>query len=397
MKLGQSVWFLDHLLSADERLALVKIREGARPMSTTALFRTFRETFGAKPQQLFAEWSSVPIRRGSVGQVHRARTKDGRHVAVKVQYPSIRQAIENDFELARMFQGWLDALWPVQRREIVFAEMSERFLEECDYEHEARATKAFKAAWRDEPRISIPEVIEEVTRGPILTTSWLPGLRWEEFLARPGDRVAAAETIWDFYIGSLFRHGMFNADPHPGNVLFDASGLAFVDFGRVKSFTPEFHTYFLEVSRAICAREWGRVHQLSVDAGLISPSLPLLELARHCCWLWLPMLVDSIRFSRTLCRASIDSLKRGSRHETMSMDHNSVFLHHLHLGVYSMLAQLDVTVDYRRRFLPLIYPSGGAPAAFDRAELSMLGVESTDERYAQGTSDDGWLSACRTR
>jgi hypothetical protein len=377
MKLAQAAGFLDPLLSSSERDALAKLREGAKPMSTTAVFRIFRDAFGVEPHHLFAEWGSVPVRRGSVGQVHRARTKDGRHVAVKVQYPSVRKQMETDLHLVRLFDSWLAASWPAQEQGVVFAELSERFLEECDYESEARHGLAMKARWEGDPRIFIPAPIAELSRGAILTTDWCPGRHWEDFVASAtvADRLLAAEAIWDFYVGSLYRFGVFNADPHPGNVLFERERTTFLDFGRVKSLTREFYGYFVEVSRAVCERDWLRVHRLSVDSGLVKGARPV-DLARHCCWLWLPMLVDSMRLSPEYCiQSTREILLCGPAQQTMSMNRDSVFMHQLHLCVYTMLSLLDLRVRYRDRLLKVLYPKGDAPPPYAPSELASFGID----------------------
>lgn len=379
MKLGQSACFLDPLLPESERAAIAQLRERAKPMTSTEVVRAFREAFGTEPRNLYSSWSARPYRCGSVGQIHRAE-HEGRPVAVKVQYPRARESLQEDLRALQSFDKWLRAIWPAQTRDVVFDEAAERFLEECDFTHEAETLVAVAKCWAGDPRIVVPLPIPERTRGRVLTMEWCAGRHFDDWLptASRESRRKVAETIWEFYVGGIYRHGRFNADPHPGNLLiFPDDRVGFVDFGREKVVSERFRSYFTECTRAVLERDWSRVWRLSVDIGLVTRACEVHQLARHCVWVWLPNLVDEMTFTRLHCMHTLENITlRGEFRKTMTMSRDSVFVHQLHLASYSLLASLDVRASYRAPLLAILYPNGGAPAPFTPTELAAFGVVS---------------------
>jgi len=246
MKLAQRALYLDPLLSAEEREALARLRDHARPMTIATVHRVFRHTFGADPRALFASWDPRPAAHGSIGQVYRATLEDGRRVAVKVQHPDARDSISEDLAASPLMDRWLTTMWPAQQTGVIFEEIRERFLEECDYTKEAEHIRRFRESWATDTRVTIPGVIDEHTRGSIITTEWCEGSRWEAWFptASVADRARFAELVWDFYWGSLISEGRMNADPYTGNFLFLPRTTACIDFGCVKVVTEPFHAFF---------------------------------------------------------------------------------------------------------------------------------------------------------
>lgn len=377
MKLGQRALYLDRMLSPRERDALAKLRDHARPMSTATVQRIFRETFGKEPRALFTRWDPRPARRGSIGQVHRARI-EGREVAVKVQYPDSRSAIEADLTAGSLMDRWLTTMWPAQEPGVVFEEIRARFLEECDYAKEAQTLRRFRAFWRDDPRVVIPDVIDELTRGPILTMEWCGGVHWEDWIptARVAERVTFAELVWDFYWGSLYAHGMLNVDPHTSNFLFLPSSTACIDFGCTKVLDPAFHVFFKDLSRATCEGRWLDTWNLAVERGLARPDGEPDIIPRVCAWMLLPMLVEGpFRITAEYLEGLLDTLKRPAIRKTTSMSRDTLFLHQVQLAVSSILTDLDVRVDYRSRFVALLYPDREPPKPLSAGELAAFGID----------------------
>jgi transcriptional regulator with XRE-family HTH domain len=376
MKLGQRALYLEPLLSEHEREALAKLRDHAQPMSSATVHRLFRQTFGADPQALVASWDPRPARRGSIGQVYKARLADGRWVAIKVQYPGLRQSIaELD---AHALDGWLTRVWTSQQGGILFDEIRERFLEECDYAAEAASIRRFRAIWRDEPRVVIPDVVDELTAGPILTTEWCDGARWEDWVEAVGgdERRRFAALAWDFYWGSLYAHGLLNADAHTGNFLFLPDRTAFIDFGCIKVVSPAFHTFFREMSKAVCEGRWRDVADLTMAQGLVVPDADLDVAPRLCVWMLLPMLVEgSFRISAGYLRGLIDALLAPMVRRSTCVSRDSLFLHQVKLASYSMLASLDVAVDYRARLIAQLYPDREPPPPLSPGALAAFGID----------------------
>ncbi|WP_208026804.1 ABC1 kinase family protein [Rhabdothermincola sediminis] len=241
MKLGQMASYLDQGLPEHVRAALAELQHNAPPMSPELAAGTIRRELGADPTELFLEWDPHPIASASIGQVHRAITREGRAVAVKVQYPGVEEALGADLDNVGLLFAGMAQLFPGLEHGPLVEELRSRLREELDYRLEAANQRAFARYYDGHPTIHVPEVLDRYSTRRVLTTELAEGVRWDEMLTwDQGERDLAAETIYRFAFGSLYRLHMFNGDPHPGNYLFRPGGrVTFLDFGLVKHFTAE--------------------------------------------------------------------------------------------------------------------------------------------------------------
>jgi len=240
MKLGQMASYLDDGLPEPMRDALAALQQDAPPMARELTAQIVREQLGDAPERVFAEWDPVPIAAASIGQVHRAVTKSGLRVAVKVQYPGIDEAIRADLVNTDVVFRALGLLFPGFDHGPLVEELRERLVEELDYKIEADNQRLF-AEWYDgHPFIHVPHVIDELSTRRVLTTELATGARFADVEGWPQDeRDSAAEAIFRFVFRSIYRLHAFNGDPHPGNYLFRPDGnVTFLDFGLVKRYTP---------------------------------------------------------------------------------------------------------------------------------------------------------------
>jgi predicted unusual protein kinase regulating ubiquinone biosynthesis (AarF/ABC1/UbiB family) len=142
------------------------------------------------------------------------------------------------------------------------AEMEARLLEECDYDLEARRQIRFCALFADHPDIVVPAVHRDFGGRRVLTTTWEHGDDIEVFRshATAEERDRAGAALFDFYIGTLYRHGLFHADPHPGNYHFRSDGRVVVfDYGCVREFEPEVAAAFVALAHAVAADDRDRI------------------------------------------------------------------------------------------------------------------------------------------
>lgn len=157
----------------------------------------------------------------SIGQVHRACTHDGRAVAVKVQYPGVDEAISADLANSDLLFGALSIVFPGMDPRPIAEELRGRISEELDYRVEADNQRLFVAEYADHPAIHVPGVVDELSTGRVLTTELAEGATWAELLTwSQQERDLAAETLYRFAFGGIYRLATFNGDPHPGNYLF---------------------------------------------------------------------------------------------------------------------------------------------------------------------------------
>jgi predicted unusual protein kinase regulating ubiquinone biosynthesis (AarF/ABC1/UbiB family) len=268
--------YLDQGLPEPVREALAQLQTDAPPMSQELVRAVVCEELGRPPQQCFAEWDPDPMASASIGQVHRARTHDGTAVAVKVQYPGVDRAIAADLENTELLFSVLGMLFPGMDPEPIVTELRERLVEELDYRLEADHQRLFAEAYRNHPYIHVPEVIGELSTSRILTTELAHGARFAEVVGWPDEeRQLAAETLYRFAFGSIYRLRAFNGDPHPGNYLFRPGGqVTFMDFGLCKRFTDDEVRIFAEMIEALVLDgDLERFTELMCSAGVLPAGL----------------------------------------------------------------------------------------------------------------------------
>lgn len=226
IKVGQLISIMTNLLPEEFRLQLTTLQDRVPPRPYADIERRFIEEFaGHRPREIFAEFSAEPVASASIGQVHRARTRDGLEVAVKVQYPDIEAIVRVDLRaLGRIFQ-LLHWLAPYHGLDAVFTELRAMMLTELDFAMEAKNLERIAAGFLKQVAplpVACPKVQPELSTARILTTTWIDGVKVNNLprLRELGiDCAALARVIVTAYCQQIFRDGVYHADPHPGNLL----------------------------------------------------------------------------------------------------------------------------------------------------------------------------------
>jgi predicted unusual protein kinase regulating ubiquinone biosynthesis (AarF/ABC1/UbiB family) len=288
MKAGQILSFvsLGSLVDGENgsvyQAALARLQDDAPPMDPDLAASVVTAELGAPPGVVFAEFAPEPLAAASIGQVHAARTHDGRRVVVKIQYPGVDDAIRADLAntelLATFFQlirGLVPDLGRVDARALA-REVSERIGEEIDYRREAANQTSFAKVFRGHPFIRVPEVLPELSTGRVLTMERSDGMRWAQAQnAEQETKDLWGEAIYRFTLGSLRRLGQFNADPHPGNYLFHPDGtVTFLDFGCVKHFRSDQVEWMRTAVQAAIEGDAERLLRKYTDGGFVNPADP---------------------------------------------------------------------------------------------------------------------------
>ena len=208
---------------------------------TAQIAGVIQEELGDAPDVVFAEFEKTPLASASLGQVHRARLKDGTPVAVKIQYPGIAEAMEADLRNAGTIVRLAKAIAPGLDAKAIAEEIRERMMEELDYEYEAQNQRIFSRAYREHPFIYVPEVVTRISRRRVLVTELVEGIGFDAIKELPHEeRSRFGEIVFRGSFGSIYHLQHFNADPHPGNyILRDDGSVAFLDFGMTKKLDRE--------------------------------------------------------------------------------------------------------------------------------------------------------------
>jgi predicted unusual protein kinase regulating ubiquinone biosynthesis (AarF/ABC1/UbiB family) len=247
MKLGQFASFIDTEFIPEEyreiyQDQLAKLRTDAPAMPWAKVEKVLNEEYEGEPlSELFAEFEPEAFAAASIGQVHRAELLDGRAVAVKIQYPSIAEALDADLRNAGTIVRLARALAPGLDAKEIANELRERVMEELDYEYEAQNQRSFARAYREHPFIYVPEVITRLSRRRVLVTELVKGMGFEQVKQLPDEeRSRFGEIVFRGSFGSIYHLQHFNADPHPGNyILLEDGRVAFLDFGMTKKLDHE--------------------------------------------------------------------------------------------------------------------------------------------------------------
>lgn len=359
MKLGQMASYLDQGLPENVRNTLAQLQQDAPPMSVELVRDVLVDELGAKPEDLFAEWDPEPIAAASIGQVHRAFTHEGEAVAVKVQYPGVDRAIASDLQTADVLFRAMTVMFPGLDPEPLVEELKARVIEELDYELEADNQRLFARHYDGHPFIHIPEVIPQYSTKRVLTTALAPGSRFDEMLLwSDEERNLAAETIYRFAFGSIYRLGAFNGDPHPGNYLFEPGGkVTFLDFGLVKRFDKEALSGFEDMLRAmVLDRDQVEFRRVLERLGLLKPGLPFSdELVTD----YFSHFYEFVRepgpfaiteeYASATVRHIFDPTGPFSEiRQAANVPEDFVIIQRINLGLYAIFGQLDTIGDWRR-------------------------------------------------
>lgn len=271
LKLGQMASYIDGLAPPgyEERfqLTLKKLQAKAPPLSRAAAVKVVTKELGP-PTEIFAEWEDDPFAAASIGQVHRATTKSGDRVAVKVQYPEIDKAIENDLKSVSLIESMAAPFGRKYHTKEALDEIRAVFMSELDYRNEADNAETFRKIHEDDPDIVIPKIFHSLSTKRVLTTELIGGVDYATFCAdaTQEDRNKTGATIWRFMFKPLFVHGWLYADPHPGNYRFLGDGkVAFLDFGCVKVLPPELLAGTKRYTVAAMDEQWEEFEKACVD------------------------------------------------------------------------------------------------------------------------------------
>jgi predicted unusual protein kinase regulating ubiquinone biosynthesis (AarF/ABC1/UbiB family) len=355
VKLGQMASYVDEGLAPSVRRTLSRLQDSVPPMSPELAAGVIEAELGLPPDQLFARWDPEPIAAASIGQVHRAITKDGLAVAVKVQYPGIAEMMTADLANVSLLRRMLRVTAPSQDVDGLIAELRDRVLEELDYRREAANQQKLHEYFAGHPTISVPAIVTGLSAQRVVTSELVTGARFADVVGwSQHERDLAGETLYRFVFRSLYEVHAFNGDPHPGNYIFHGDGkITFLDFGMVKHFSDSDLLPLMQMARNLCVESDPAEFRASLEeAGFLVPGAPLSDdqVTDH-----LAVFYQLIRERRTVTvtgeyasavvRRFFDVRSPVAQYARIPRSY--VVLQRINLGLFALLGEMKSTANWR--------------------------------------------------
>jgi len=370
MKFGQALSVFEAAIpdeyAAPFRESLVKLQSAAPPMSTPDMQRMLAEQFGRGWRSRFREFDEKPAAAASIGQVHRAVWRDGREVAVKVQYPGAEEALRSDLRQLSRMSRVLQPLVPGLEIKPLIAELRDRMEEELDYRDEANNQRTFAAAFEGDALVKVPRVVASAPRA--LVTEWVSGRKLSEVI-RAGtqeERDSVAVLLAEFLYSTPTRVGLLHADPHPGNFQALPDGrLMVTDYGAVARLPSGMPRPLTMMTKLAFENRPDDLLQLLRDEGFLRPDspLPAEEAVAYLAPFTEPLRTESFHFNRRWLQGQAERVGdlRSPQFNTgreLNLPPQYLLIHRVTMGTLGVLCQLDAHVPLRaivHRWAPWIF------------------------------------------
>ncbi|MEO1481042.1 MAG: AarF/UbiB family protein [Myxococcota bacterium] len=309
VKFGQILSTRPDLLPPGFAEALTGLQDDVAPMSSEDVHAALHSSFGCDATELFASFDETPIASASIAQVHRATTREGDEVAVKIQRPRVHESVVRDLDLLGLIAQLAESLVAesglVTPRAIV-DEFESAILAELDFEREATSIERFRNnALASERTYVIPKVYRDLTSKRVLTMSFVRGEKVTA-ISDPDRKRRIAENVVKSAFDQLFQDGLFHADPHPGNAyVLPDDRIALLDFGSVGEISYAMRETLVVLVVAVAMRDADTVARLLYRVGIPDARISLYRLRDACASLFDAYLkdtttLDSIEAARLL-------------------------------------------------------------------------------------------------
>jgi ubiquinone biosynthesis protein len=361
LKLIQMLSMRHDLLPGEALDVLKATQSNVPPMSYPMIAEQIRKELGGRPDQLFRNFDQTAFAAASLGQVHRAKLKDGRDVAVKVQYPGVESTVNQDLKNLKILLKTLGSLArDVMRQKVdvntIYGELEVRLKEELDYYLEARNMTEYGKFFADDPDIIVPMVVKDLSSRRVLTMTFIDGYPLMDVLGTEVEvdlRRWVARKCSEFAWRQVLEFGSLHTDFHPGNYLVTYHPkMGVLDFGSIRRFSEPVRKGYLQVSQAILDEDDKALAAGLVKLGYIDRAQdpkPMLKVIRI---LFEPMYTRG-GFDPT----SYDTVKKAQQVGELALENklykspdHSVFLLRALVGLEGIIMRLAVKDDYRSIF-----------------------------------------------
>ncbi len=275
IKVGQLFSIMTNFLPDAFRGELEGLQDQVPPRAYAAIERCVRDEFeGRGPKEIFETFEEQPVASASIGQVHLATLKSGHRVAVKVQYPDIDRIVRSDLRALRRIIGIVQRFVVYQGLDAVYREIRSIIIQELDFTREAEHLERISANFEGRKDVAFPRVLRELSTRRVLTTEFVDGVKANDLRGLETlkvDRSALARLVIETYCQQIFHHGIYHADPHPGNILVgEGPVITFLDFGAVAEVSDGMRRGILTLLQGAINRDTGKITTALRDMGFIA-------------------------------------------------------------------------------------------------------------------------------
>ncbi|CAK4078203.1 unnamed protein product [Aphanomyces euteiches] len=272
-KMGQQLASLNHALPAEYTSTLSELQDQALPVSFEVAKSAVERELGGPLKEFFSEFDESPIAAASLAQVHHAVTKDGKEVAVKIQYPLLAQLLDSDLWTVRQALLAIEKIWEINVAWIM-PEIENALEAELNFESEKKNSRKIKHLFRTMPWVYIPEVYDDLSTDRILTMEYIHGVKVTDTKTiinklglKPED---VAGKVSSMFAEMVFCSGFVHCDPHPGNLFVrrhpsrpDEAQIVLLDHGLYRQLDENFRETFCKLWKALLLRD----NELLVECG----------------------------------------------------------------------------------------------------------------------------------
>ena len=355
LKIAQSFSIDQGFLPNEFTEVMTKAQYKVPPINKSLVRAIIKQELGQFPEQIFHDFEPEAIAAASIGQVHKATLKSGETIAIKIQYPGVRETIASDIALARTL---LRSILPGGSDiDPYIDEIKSTLMQETDYIAEGESIHRFNRRFSSADVIT-PEWIPEYSTERVLTMTYIEGVHLHEFLAESPtqeEKDHFGQIFWDFFHNQVKDRDEVHADTHPGNFLFTPDRkLGVIDFGCVKKFPEEFFTNYLSLLPTHLNRDeeeilelYNRLDVLKGDPNTDPKEKEFYEFCKNYGFTFaMPYLEDFFDFGdeeyKELLRnytknAPVTTEPRGNKH--------FIYTTRVHLGLYHFLMKLGARVS----------------------------------------------------
>jgi predicted unusual protein kinase regulating ubiquinone biosynthesis (AarF/ABC1/UbiB family) len=364
MKVAQLLATIPDLIPPEYAAELQKLQSEAPPMGAAFVKRRMQAELGPQWQSRFGSFDLNPAAAASLGQVHRASTKDGERIACKLQYPDMQSAVEADLSQLELVFALHRRMDPaIDTREIA-KEIGERVREELDYEREAKHAALYARTLADVEEVRVPRVHPELSTRRLLSLEWLEGEKILQFTEVPVEirnrlAVAMFKAWWHPFSHAAVIHG----DPHLGNYTVfseggEARGINLLDYGCIRIFHPRFVGGVVDLYRGLQTDDRARVVHAYETWGFKSLSNELIDILNIWArFIYAPLLDDRVRtvadgvkpgeYGR---RQAFEVHKALKEKGPVTVPREFVFMDRAAVGLGAVFLHLKAELNYHRLF-----------------------------------------------